>query len=154
MLSLSYDPQLSRVRITADGLSPVPVTVERSTDQVRWTTVRGGAGITPVNGEILLDDYEFEPDVRNFYRVGVQPGYGPPQNPNTSFETDTTGWQPFNATLARSTAQAHDGSASLLITPDGVSGSGGANAAGLVPVTPGETIRVSLWAYSPAGWSD
>jgi len=72
MLSLSYDPQLSRVRITADGLPPVPATVERSTDQVRWTTVRGGAGITPVNGEISLDDYEFAADVENFYRAGGQ----------------------------------------------------------------------------------
>lgn len=76
MLSLSYDPQLSRVRITADGLPPVPATVERSTDQVRWTTVRGGAGITPVNGEILLDDYEFEPDATNWYRTVVAGGSG------------------------------------------------------------------------------
>src|SRR5690606_31610752 len=151
---LSYDSQLSRVRITADGLPPEPVTVERSTDQVRWATVRGGAGITPVDGDIHLDDYEFTADTRNFYRVAGQSGYGPPQNPNTSFEVDTSGWQPINATITRSTAQAHDGTASLLITPDGTSGSGGANAAGLVPVTPGETILVSLWAYSPSGWSD
>jgi len=143
------------VVVQFDNFTAVPaVTVERSTDQVRWTTVRGGAALTPVNGAISLDDYEFTPDVRNFYRVLDQPGYGPPQNPNTSFETDTSGWQPINATITRSTAQAHDGTASLLITPDGTSGSGGANAAGLVPVTPGETIRVSLWAYSPSGWSD
>ena len=138
-----------------DNFTAVPtVTVERSTDQVRWTTVRGGAALTPVNGAISLDDYEFEPDVRNFYRVGGQPGYGPPQNPNTSFETDTTGWVGLNAGISRSTTRAHDGVASLLIAPDGVSSSGGANAEGLVPVTPGETIRASMWVYSPGGWSD
>src|SRR5690606_5446457 len=75
---LSYDSQLSRVRITADGLPPEPVTVERSTDQVRWATVRGGAGITPADGEISLDDYEFAADVETWYRVAGQTASIPP----------------------------------------------------------------------------
>ncbi|PWR08569.1 hypothetical protein DKT68_15240 [Micromonospora acroterricola] len=69
-LTLTYDPQLSRVRIVADGLGALAMMrVERSTDQVRWTTVRGGELSLPVSGEIRVDDYEFAPDVPNFYRV-------------------------------------------------------------------------------------
>jgi len=80
---------------------------------------------------------------------------GPPAlNANPFFETDTSGWSGQNATIARSTEQAHEGSASLLITPDGVSASGGAIADGLVPVTPGRPVRASMWVYSPGGWND
>lgn len=49
---LSYDPDLSRVRInlaaTLAGGAPPPGStwkVERSTDLVRWATVRGGTSI-------------------------------------------------------------------------------------------------------------
>ncbi|RAO26466.1 hypothetical protein PSN13_06494 [Micromonospora saelicesensis] len=65
-----YDPVLSRVRLAAPGLfDGAPVVVQRSTDQVRWVTVRGGAEVTPVAGTARLDDYEFAPDVVNRYRV-------------------------------------------------------------------------------------
>lgn len=36
------------------------VTVERSTDGIRWTTVRGGADLPVVGGVASLDDYEFD----------------------------------------------------------------------------------------------
>lgn len=69
-LTLAYDDQLSRVRITADGLSDAAVArVERSTDEIRWTTVRGGSALRPSGGTIRLDDYEFVPNVVNHYRV-------------------------------------------------------------------------------------
>jgi hypothetical protein len=69
-LSLAYDPQLSRVRLSATGLGGMaPVRVERSTDLVRWSTVRGGAELTPVGGVVSVDDYEFTADVPNHYRV-------------------------------------------------------------------------------------
>lgn len=49
----------------------VPTTdVERSLDQITWTTVRGGASVTSNDlGGIALDDYEFTPGVPNHYRV-------------------------------------------------------------------------------------
>lgn len=47
-----------------------PVAVERSTNQVTWVTVRGGASLP--SGAIALDDYEFAPDVLNYYRVTGQ----------------------------------------------------------------------------------
>ena len=52
-----------------DNITVTPtVTVERSTDQVRWTTVRGGV-VVPAGGAIRVDDYEFSPDVTNYYRA-------------------------------------------------------------------------------------
>ncbi|ROO51469.1 hypothetical protein EDC02_6347 [Micromonospora sp. Llam0] len=44
-----------------------------------------------------------------------------PVNPNGTFEVDASGWSGTGGTVGRSTAQAHTGSASLLLTPDGVS---------------------------------
>lgn len=70
-VSLTYESQLSRVRITANSLgSAATATVERSTDQIRWTTVRGGSAVAVTAGTMAtLDDYEFAADVQNYYRV-------------------------------------------------------------------------------------
>lgn len=77
---LTYDPVLSRVRIdvsvaaTIDG-GPAPATatmvVQRSTDLIGWTTVRGGSSL-PVSADALpLNDNEFAPGVENQYRILV-----------------------------------------------------------------------------------
>lgn len=75
-VTLTYEPVLSRVRITATGLGAADTAlVERSTDQIRWTTVRGGSAWAVVAGSFvtILDDYEFSPGVLNYYRVsGVE----------------------------------------------------------------------------------
>lgn len=70
-VTLTYDSQLSRVRIDATGLgSALTATVERSTNQVTWATVRGGLGVTVTAGTIpTVDDYEFSADVLTYYRV-------------------------------------------------------------------------------------
>lgn len=70
-VTLTYDAQLSRVRITANSLgTATAAVVERSTDQIRWTTVRGGTAV-PVTAGVMgtVDDYEFNADVLNYYRV-------------------------------------------------------------------------------------
>jgi hypothetical protein len=68
--SLTYDPVLSRVRLSTDGLGgALNAVVERSTDQVVWTPVRGGNPAVVINGALALDDYEFTPNVANYYRV-------------------------------------------------------------------------------------
>ncbi|MBB5837746.1 hypothetical protein [Kribbella italica] len=72
-MTVTYDPVLSRVRIDADNLgSAATAVVERSPDQINWTTVRGGAE-AQVNSGVLqtLDDYEFLADVPNYYRAVV-----------------------------------------------------------------------------------
>lgn len=71
-VTLTYDSTLARVRIDADSLAAADyATIERSTDQVRWTTVRGGTEVEVSAGEFaaLVDDYEFAPNVANYYRV-------------------------------------------------------------------------------------
>lgn len=48
-------------------------TVERSTDQVLWETVRGGQWAALTNaGTLKLDDYEFTTDTTNYYRVRTE----------------------------------------------------------------------------------
>lgn len=74
MSYLTYDSALSRVRVsltavrTAIGADDTAV-VQRSLDQVRWTTVRGGSSVSVTATALPLDDYEFAPDVLNYYRV-------------------------------------------------------------------------------------
>jgi hypothetical protein len=46
-------------------------TVQRSTDLIRWTTIRGGSAITVDANVLPVDDYEFAADVQNTYRVQV-----------------------------------------------------------------------------------
>ncbi|MFI6160397.1 hypothetical protein ACIA59_10655 [Micromonospora haikouensis] len=68
-LTATWDGPLARVRLAGASLSTDPHRVERSTDGVRWTVVRGGIAITPGAGSLALDDYEFTPGVLNQYRL-------------------------------------------------------------------------------------
>ncbi|PRX48687.1 hypothetical protein B0I33_104505 [Prauserella shujinwangii] len=69
-LTATYDAQLSRVRLSADSLGgALAVRFERSTNQVTWSTVRGGAAVPVESGIAALDDYEFAADVVNHYRA-------------------------------------------------------------------------------------
>jgi hypothetical protein len=71
-VTLTYDSTLARVRIDATALGAADqATVERSTDQIRWTTVRGGGavGVTAGVFDLPLYDYEWSSDVVNYYRV-------------------------------------------------------------------------------------
>ncbi|WP_420124387.1 carbohydrate binding domain-containing protein, partial [Nakamurella sp.] len=79
---------------------------------------------------------------------------GPNLVANGLFEVDASGWVGSNATIGRSTLQAHQGVGSLLITPNGSSASGGANATTTVPVVAGRNYRVSMWVYCGLGWTD
>jgi len=70
-LTLTYDSQLSRIRVAVSGLdgSAATVLIDRSVDQVRWTTVRGGNGATVTSQAAAVDDYEFDSGVLTTYRV-------------------------------------------------------------------------------------
>lgn len=68
-IGLTYNDDLSRVQIALSGLSDGTVEVQRSTNQLFWTTVRGGVELPVVSGLASLDDFEFTPDVPNFYRL-------------------------------------------------------------------------------------
>lgn len=76
-LTLTYNNDLSRVQIAATDLPDVDaVTIERSTNQLYWETVRGGAAVPVVGGTASLDDFEFSADVPNYYRVRTGLGAG------------------------------------------------------------------------------
>lgn len=55
-------------------------------------------------------------DIADAYDVA-----GPNLLPNSFFETNTAGWAVAGGGITRSTAQAHEGAASLLLTPSGAS---------------------------------
>lgn len=68
---LTYDNIFSRVRVSVTGLNVATdeVMIERSTNQINWSTVRGGAGLVPTGNAVQLDDYEFSANVLNYYRA-------------------------------------------------------------------------------------
>lgn len=68
-LSLTYLDDLSRIRIRGTDLTGNDVHVQRSTDRIRWTTVRGGEAVQLSSRSFTLDDYEFIPGVANYYRA-------------------------------------------------------------------------------------
>lgn len=70
-LSATFDPILSRVRLAATALDDGSTALfERSSNGVRWTTVRGGSAVTITGADTAaLDDYEFVPGALNRYRV-------------------------------------------------------------------------------------
>jgi hypothetical protein len=93
--------------------------------------------------------------------VYADPAEGVTLNANPFAETDASDWTAFGGTIARSTAQAHQGSASLLLTPSGSAASAEATTS-YVPVTAGRQYRLSAWVRCDAArevrvmvvWSD
>lgn len=67
----TYLGDLSRVRVSFTGLHADAdyALVERSTDGITWTTVRGGDKVGLTGGAGKVDDYEFTAGVPNTYRV-------------------------------------------------------------------------------------
>lgn len=70
-IGTTHDATLSRVRV---AVSAAPAnadyaTIERSTDGITWTVVRGGEAAALVAGACQVDDYEFAPNVLNTYRA-------------------------------------------------------------------------------------
>ncbi|MBM0274138.1 hypothetical protein [Micromonospora tarensis] len=150
---LSYDPILSRVRLSVQIPSPAAYArIERSTDQVRWVTVRGGTEVVPTTGGwVTLSDYEFTPDTPNWYRVRAFMAndfeIGASRNSNPYIETDTSGWTAVGGTVARSTSTPHEGVASLLLTPDGATATVQARVAN-GPVTAANFYVGAAWLRS------
>ncbi|MEU6649519.1 hypothetical protein ABZ904_08730 [Streptomyces sp. NPDC046900] len=86
-------------------------------------------------------------------------GPGSLLNTNPFFGVDTSGWTGSGCTISRSTAVVIPrlrAAASLLITPDGVAASGGANCTktAVGSIAPGASYVASMWVYSPGGHSD
>ncbi|MBO0826203.1 MAG: carbohydrate binding domain-containing protein [Streptosporangiales bacterium] len=65
------------------------------------------------------------------------------------FEDGTGGWTPVGASLAQSTAFAHSGAASAVLTPDGATANPHAESSHL-PVAAGTSYTAESWFYVPA----
>lgn len=79
-------------------------------------------------------------------------------NTNPFFETDVSGWNAQRSGISWTKEFVHPWATggSLMVAPDGVSADGGATGQ-LTPVgsvNPGAVYIVSMWAYSPGGWSN
>lgn len=70
-LTATYDAALSRVRLAATALdvTATSAVMDRTTDGVNWSVVRGGQGAAISGGVWSLDDYEFPAGVAVTYRV-------------------------------------------------------------------------------------
>ena len=69
-VTLTYDSALARVRITATVPgTALYATIDRSTNGIRWTTVRGAGDLAASLGTAAADDYEFPPGIPVTYRV-------------------------------------------------------------------------------------
>lgn len=84
-VTATYMDDLSRVRLAFTGAPSGAdyALIERSTDQVTWSVVRGGGTVVITAGAGKLDDYEFSPGVPNYYRVSYV-DTGPTAHVNTS----------------------------------------------------------------------
>jgi hypothetical protein len=79
----------------------------------------------------------------------VDVDFATPSNANPYFETDVTNWSGLNgATLSRSTVQAHEGTASMLITPNGSTADPQAQS-DAIAVTAGRSYFGQAWLRSP-----
>ena len=68
-VTATYEATLARVRVAAtDAFSASYITIDRTSDGVRYTTVRGAARLTG-GGGVSIDDFEFDPNVLNTYRA-------------------------------------------------------------------------------------
>lgn len=94
MMTLTYLDDLSRVRIEIAPESPGSpssppdiehVTIERSINEVVWSTVRGAVDVQLADGELAapVDDYEFVDGVANFYRVRLLEDEESPSSPSS-----------------------------------------------------------------------
>jgi hypothetical protein len=69
--TVTYDAALARVRVavSAIGSTTATVTVDRTTDGINYTTVRGaGALVKQADSTVAVDDYEFPDGVPVTYR--------------------------------------------------------------------------------------
>lgn len=75
---------------------------------------------------------------------------------NGDFESGTSGWSTSSGTLTQSTVRSHEGTASALFVPNGVSASASmsATSAAQVPVTAGLTYLAQVWLYANNAYTD
>lgn len=117
-------------------LSPRSGKDPRRITRMRVLEVEGWAPALEARGTTLQD-------IADAYDV-----IGPIVNSNPYFEADAAGWSAIGGTIARSTAQAHQGVASLLLTPSGAAASVEGRSENIGGAAAGQAWRASMWVYS------
>lgn len=134
--------QIDTVPFTVDFVEPVsPTVVLSNTPTAGGITVTASqpaaTGAQPATSRIDL------------WRREVVTGTVNPVNANPFFETNATDWTNSGySTIARSTSQAHEGTASLLCTPNGSTATPKAQTTALYAVTTGARYAMRGWTRS------
>jgi hypothetical protein len=69
-VTITYDSSLARIRISATAAGGTAyAVVDRSSNGIRWTVIRGAGHLIPASGALTADDYEFPPGTPVTYRV-------------------------------------------------------------------------------------
>jgi hypothetical protein len=123
------------------------------------TAAATALSVATTSGPTWTTDHSQTPfDIRAGGEVMTVTALGTQLAPNPFFTTDTAGWLPGGATLARDTTVVYPGAAaSGKVTPDGVAVSGGFSQTphtAVGTITPAATYIAMGWVYSPGGWSD
>nr|MDT0660869.1 carbohydrate binding domain-containing protein [Micromonospora sp. DSM 115978] len=143
-LSRELDRPSNILQYRPDITDPVYFRTLRATfSQVQWDPVaRVATCLVPAEPFALGLREDLDP-----ISVFNDPADGPTLNANPYFEADAANWSANGgaSTVVRSTAQFHEGAASLLLTPDGATAVVDARCE-LVPVTVGRSYRASAWA--------
>lgn len=142
-VTLTYDPTLARVRITADGLAAADyATIERSTDQIMWTTVRGGTAVPPTTLQARVTD--------TFTRVGSNGWNTPDLGPAWVVVEGTAAGFSTNGTVA---IQSHSAIGNRSIRADAGVNDHDATAFFRIPVAP-TGVSVAAIVDLRARWLD
>lgn len=126
------------VNFTVDFTEPVVATISA----LAAAPQSGGINVTVAQGAVVgAQPATFSIDL--WRRVVTT---ATPTNSNPYFETNANDWTNSNFTsIARSTVQAHQGSASLLMTPSGASATPLARTTTIYPVTTGQAWEFRAW---------
>lgn len=116
---------MSERRFSQDGTDPRRIIAIRAAEVEGWAPALEARGFTLQ-------------DIADAYSGSVL------LNANPYLETNAANWSSLGGTVARSTAQAHQGTASLLLTPDGTTGTVQARSEN-VPATAGQAYQASAW---------
>lgn len=123
-LSATYDPILARVRVAVTQVPDVAgleVWVERSTDGIAWTAVRGAAPGEQSGGAFAVDDYEFPPGVLVTYRARTDVGFVAASDSFTRTVADSWGTADVGGAWAHTGAVANFDVAATFATYTGAS---------------------------------
>lgn len=154
-ITLTFDDTLSRVVITGSDLPDGFVRVERSVNEILWTTVRGGGNVRIEDGSFQIFDYEFAACVENFYRV--QPSVVETLTVASDDQEDGDDYMvPLGVGSLTFESWGGGGRGQGLTPPSATNsarpgGGGGSYSRSDIAVTPGETLKVRVGEGGHAG---